>query len=648
MGIKDLLKATHNKQERAFHYISISVVIIAGAYAILPMIIFGQDYQFTIHDGLDGYAGIVQLFHDRKLLFHMSDTLPIMYGESGRYTFITYNLYNLFNCVFGYLAGQICTRIFACIFGFFSMLIFQCYIYKIKCLEQFDIYLLIAIAYTITPIAPNRSIAAAAIPIIIVLFLFLKKYRRFTPITFLAILYPFASNFPSYLVFTIIFWGIFLTWDFISKKKININLTVALVLMSLSSIVVHYNYFYAAIFAKNTNRSLLQGAKSGIFDWSIFRDYLLNGSEYTRGLQGYILLPVLIIGTIYTLFLIKKRNRCSENILTAKVLISGWIFLFSAVFIKIIDLGWGMHTGILLIDGFQWGRLTEFIPFIIYSMLGGIIYVMFQTSDSGIEIYYKWLIALISILLLTFIAGINQKYNNSVILANGKHAKVFLIIWGAVTSGILTGILLFGKNKKNKIYILVSGMLIVQMVYSTMSKELYNDTGSTVYSKLLGTKLGYTFKEFFSEELFDGIKEDIAYNDEKVVAYGYHPSVLIYNGFCTLDVYQSVHSMEYQIKFREIIAPALDTYNYWENYYDTWGGRMYLYGELSFAPTNEKEVAPSLLFINVEALKELGGKYILSRAPIANSDELGIRFVNDYDREDSLYHIYLYSTEWEE
>ena len=189
MGIGDIIRKTQDKNEKIFHYISISIVIMAGLYAVLPMLIFGREYQFTIHDGLDGYAGIVQLFHDRKLLFHMSDILPIMDGESGRYTFMTYNLYNLFNCAFGYLAGQICTRIFAVVFGFFSMLVFLCYFYDVNSLKQFDIYLFIAMAYTITPIAPNRSIAAAAMPIIIVLFSCLKKYERFTKIAFLTVLY---------------------------------------------------------------------------------------------------------------------------------------------------------------------------------------------------------------------------------------------------------------------------------------------------------------------------------------------------------------------------------------------------------------------------------------------------------------------------
>lgn len=48
-----------------------------------------------------------------------------------------------------------------------------------------------------------------------------------------------------------------------------------------------------------------------------------------------------------------------------------------------------------------------------------------------------------------------------------------------------------------------------------------------------------TYAEFFDTSLFEEIKKDIGYNGEKVVAFGFHPSVLIYNGFTTIDGYSS-------------------------------------------------------------------------------------------------------------
>ena len=153
-----------------------------------------------------------------------------------------------------------------------------------------------------------------------------------------------------------------------------------------------------------------------------------------------------------------------------------------------------------------------------------------------------------------------------------------------------------------------------------------------------------TYKEFFSTDLFENIKEDIDYNQEGFIAYGFHPSVLAYNDFNTIDTYMSAHSMDYQIKFREVIAPRLEIDESNRSYYDTWGGRTYIFGDLGYEPTKYKPVDGEsyTLSINSEALKELGGEYILSRAEISNSQELGINLMNDYDSEDSLYHIFVY------
>lgn len=209
---------------------------------------------------------------------------------------------------------------------------------------------------------------------------------------------------------------------------------------------------------------------------------------------------------------------------------------------------------------------------------------------------------------------------------------------------IFWGVILFYSTSKKLFYGVIYGIALLQLSFIGVSSTEYNDVPNTLIHSIWDYRddSSICMKDFFSEDLFEEIKSDINYQDERVVAYGYHPSVLIYNGFNTLDGYVSVHSMEYQLKFREVIAPALDRYEDYAAYYDGWGGRMYLYGELSFEPTREKNVPPTPLYIDAGALKGLDGKYILSRARISNAEEVGLTFVKDYDREDSLYHIFLY------
>ena len=63
---------------------------------------------------------------------------------------------------------------------------------------------------------------------------------------------------------------------------------------------------------------------------------------------------------------------------------------------------------------------------------------------------------------------------------------------------------------------------------------------------------------------------------------------------------------------------------------------------MGYGPTKDKTEDSYPLFIDTEAFKQYGGKYILSRAEISNAEDIGLTFLNDYDSEESMYHIWLY------
>jgi hypothetical protein len=208
--------------------------------------------------------------------------------------------------------------------------------------------------------------------------------------------------------------------------------------------------------------------------------------------------------------------------------------------------------------------------------------------------------------------------------------------------------------------IIVFTLIFLQTVYIVGNPVVYNDQIRTWFNELV-IKTGITekiihrsnfdgfisYKEFFAEKLFRNIKEDIAYDDERVVAFGYHPSVLMYNGFNCIDGYNNAYPLSYMRKFRTLIEPEFETNIKDRDYYDSWGGRMYLYNtHVSFQPTRNKNTFPVELHIDMKIFKEeFNGKYILSRAEISNADELSLIFVNRYDDEDSIYTIYLYKTD---
>jgi|GEM_PF-833490 len=571
-----------NKGEMVYKIFYCTVIIIVPAVMaldVLPMILLGEKYVHTIHDGLDSYAGTVQMIYDNRLYFNMNQSMPVMYGEEGKYLMLTYTLYDFYNCVFGYIFGQVLTRITGVLVGFFSMLFLLKRIYPQRTRLQDNAFYLISIAFAISTCAPNRFIAYTSLPLIIYLFIVLNEKKKFAKLTLFALLYPLLAAFSSTLIFVLGFWFIASIFELMRKKYININLICGFMLMCISSFFVNIYYFMVMFTSNESNRSLMLNPKVE-FDMSsfltIFTKNLINGQYHSTSLHKYVILPFLIMSTlcivvVFCIDFIRKTGYIKHNKLSLILLTGGWLFwFFSAFFATFQEVGF--EFGILLLDGFNWRRVIGLMRVVWFLMLASVTMLIKER-----------------IILLCF-------------------------VYGAVA---------------------------MQLIVIVTTPTQYNSLRDSLENVKHNNQI--TFEDFFSTELFDIIKDDIDYSGEWVVAYGYHPSVLIYNGFRTLDGYYTVHSMEYQLKFREIIAPALDAFSDYKNYYDGWGGRMYLFGELSFEPLkNEKSVEPAVLLIDTEAFRKYDGKYILSRAEISNADDLGINFVNDYSSNESMYHIYLY------
>lgn len=158
------------------------------------------------------------------------------------------------------------------------------------------------------------------------------------------------------------------------------------------------------------------------------------------------------------------------------------------------------------------------------------------------------------------------------------------------------------------------------------------------------------YEEFYSKDLFSVIKDDLNYNGEYSAAYGFHPAVLTYNGISTLDGYLGMYSQEYKESFREIIAPALEKSSYYQNYYDTWGARAYIFpgfDSSSYLPSRSLTLPDSKLYINTDAFRELNGVYLFSRFEISNAKELSLKLTGQspYTLENSPYRIYVYHVE---
>ena len=204
-------------------------------------------------------------------------------------------------------------------------------------------------------------------------------------------------------------------------------------------------------------------------------------------------------------------------------------------------------------------------------------------------------------------------------------------------------------KKKKWIGNLLAFLALVTVV---LTPAVYNDFYYTCYynayhliKKVPVESLNY--REFYSEDLFGQIKEDIGYNGEYSAAYGMHPAVLSYNGIATLDGYLGFYPQEYKENFGAMIAPATQRVEEWDIYFWDWGARAYLFsgsGENTWNAVRTMNVSDDRLYIDGDMFRKLGGKYLFSRFKISNDRELGFTLKGVYTQEESPYTIYVYET----
>jgi hypothetical protein len=156
-----------------------------------------------------------------------------------------------------------------------------------------------------------------------------------------------------------------------------------------------------------------------------------------------------------------------------------------------------------------------------------------------------------------------------------------------------------------------------------------------------------TFKEFYSESLFQEIKDHIDRPQEeyRVASIGLHPAIAQYNGFYTLDSYNNFYPLSYKHQFRQIIENELAKNKNIRIYFDEWGGRCYLFTDelgkhYMFKKGSKKELKN--LDLNMDAFKGLGGTYIFSAIPINNAKENGLVLDRVFTKKGSVWKIHLY------
>ena len=574
--------------KKLFEYWYLFVII---GLILLEAIIFlglGENSYIATTDNLDLFIPHFRMLKLSGTFFTQGDILPILGGVTRDNFGSEFSLYNLLYLIFptyyAYIAGYFLSIVLSMI---------SVYFLAKEMLADFEKYrplvLIFGLIYGILPFFPAYGFAFASIPL--AAFLIIKLYKKMDwRILLLLFFYPVVSYFSYFGFFILAYLVVFTIFDWIRKKKCNKGLLLSIPVLAAGYVVFEYRLFRSMLLDDTVTirSSMVMSDLNSKEILNMIVDGFLNSTFHAGDSHKYFVLPiVLLFFVIQNIMFLKKKEW--KKLFTDIFNLLFYFILFNSIIYGLYY--WAPLRDLLTVlvpplEGFQFYRTIFFNPFLWYALLFIIVKRLYDRKEA----WGKW-------------------------LANGF---AFLA-------------------------------LFIVVVTPSMYNDFYYTSYYTAYKLVKSTDVDMlNYGEFYSEDLFTNIKEEIGYDGEYCAAYGFQPGVLTYNGISTLDGYLGFYSEEYKQTFRKIIAPALEKSSYFASYFDNWGARAYIFPGFdnnSYLPSRNLTLPDYNLYIDTEAFKALNGVYLFSRFEITNAEELSLNCIGVFTEESSPYTIYVYKAD---
>ena len=546
---------------------------------------YGERSYIAVHDNMDLFLAQFQMLKNTGSCFKHGVDVPFLGGISRNNLPSELSLYSVLYMLFptytAYVLGILCKILL----GMFSFCLLAGELYPEKYVLYRPVIYMTGFAYGILWFFPAFGFAFASIPLCV--YLLIKIYRHEGKLWYLALFaYPLVSYFSYHGIFILGYLVIAVLWLSIRDKKPAWSLAAGIVVLALGYVVCEYRLFGQMLLSDEvTIRSTIVNPSYSLAE--ILREIVTvwrEGIFHADSVHSKVVLPGCVLYFLVNngIYLWKKQGR---QIFHDRFNFIMLFILFNSVIYGLYNfepLRSLVETLVPPLEGWQFNRTIFFNPFL-------------------------WYAALFMILIRLYDAGIWQMW-----IANAIVCIAVLVI-------ILT-------------------------------PTRYNDLYATCYYKAYEYFHGaeadqLDYEQFYAQELFAEIKDDINYQGEWSAAYGFHPAVLEYNGIATLDGYLGFYSQQYKDDFRKVIAPALDRVEETRIYYDDWGARAYLYSGTDLSIVNAAKMVYATdydIYIDTEAFRALGGKYIFSRIELSNAKEKELRLINSYTARDGSCTFYVY------
>ena len=573
-------------------YWSLFVVGVLLLGALIFVVFRGQNIYIQVHDNLDSNVANYQVLKNDSLFFSHNAVLGVLGGLNRDCFPSEFKLYTLLYMVLptfiAYIAG-IFLRVVISIVGW--VLLDK----SISEHPHFNYAILSGFLYGCLPTFPTCSFGFASLPLL--LYFLICAYRTKEPKYYiLLLLYPSLSDFSVFGIFICGYILIFIIGDSLKNRKVCLSMCLALAVLCVGFMINEYRLFNTMLWGgeKSIRWEMINTSGKTYLDvftikFEDIKNLLIGSKEVFRDghyhsgdLHKYLVYPVCIVYFIYVnvYYIIKKE----PGMILKDTFNIFMIWAAFNAFIYSLDALYQFKLFVALciapLRGFSFARTLWFNPFVWYFSFHIVISRILDTKN---------------------------RIGRSVSLFLYLGAFIILIMKSDIYNGIHRNI----ANIKHEI-----------------CREEVTDL---------------TYSEFYAEDLFNKIKSDIAYDGEWTMAVGFHPSVLYYNGFNTLDGYISYYGLAYKEKFRRIIAPSLEKDLAAKQYYDGWGGRAYVFTPgVPYEPGRHWYIESASLVISEESLREMNGKYIVSRVLFDNLQDYRISLIGTYTDDNTPYCLYVY------
>ena len=588
------------KRKAVYKQITEHIAMIGIVIFLLAVCIFffavGERAQIAVQDNLDLFQAQYRMLQNTHSFFGKETAAPFLHGISRNTLPSALQLPGLLYVFFPAYTAYILALLFKIAIGTLSMvLLAETLLGEETVVRYRNATLFAAFAYGLISFFPAFGIAFASIPLAVHFFIRLYRENGKACGKYLAalLLYPFVSYLSYFGMVLIGYFVLASVCLMVKDRRFHGKLLLGCVLLFAGYLCFEHRLF-AQILLQNepTIRETMVIASLSAREIAgmVFEGFA-EGMFHAHSMQKYFVMPVVFIWVLLRLLTGWKkgdviRKRCGE--------IGKWA-LITIVFNSLI---YGLY---------YWKPLRDLVELLLPPLKG------WQFNRTMFFNAFLWyLVFLAAAIDLCRMAG------------DGARDR-------RVTAGACAMAALF--------------VLLLPARYN----DLRNTGRSLVYEWVRGKKADeLNYGEFYSTDLFDEIKEEIGYRGEWALAYGMHPAVLEYNGIATLDGYLGFYSQAYKEEFRKIIAPALERMPATKAYYDDWGARCYLYSGTEDSVVQAVRRYPAdtydhTLYVDADAIRALDGKYLFSRIPVENTEELGFTLRGTY--ENAVYQIYVYAIE---